>query len=328
MNPFRYGRATTNGAAIAAVTPDPHAAYLAGGTSLVDLMKLDVERPATVVDITHLRFGGIESLPDGGLRIGALAKMSDVADHPSVVASFPVVAQALAFSASAQLRNMASLGGNLLQRTRCSYFRDTATACNKREVGSGCTALEGLNRNHAILGGSDRCICTHPSDLAVALRSSDAVLVTESSRGERRIPLGDFYLLPTHDPALETALPHGALITAIELPAHAVNPRSKYVKVRDRASYAFALVSAAAALDVEGGTIRGARLALGGVAPIPWRAAYAEASLVGKPAIRATYETAADLALADAVARTHNGYKIPLAKRTIVRALSEAGRTG
>ena len=277
--------------------------FVAGGTTLIDLMKLDVETPERVVDVNALAerdpsLAAVAELPGGGLRIGALARMSDVAWDRRVREGWPVLSQSLLLAASGQLRNMATIGGNVLQRTRCPYFRDTATPCNKREPGSGCSALHGVNRTHAILGTSDHCIATHPSDLAVALAALDAT-VRVRSRGasgaaaERAVPFGDFHLLPGAHPERETVLKQGELITAIDVPALPFARRSLYLKVRDRASYAFALASAAVALDVAGGTVRGARVALGGVGTKPWRSREAERALVGKPATAATFRAAA-----------------------------------
>jgi xanthine dehydrogenase YagS FAD-binding subunit len=331
VNPFDYRLASSVDDAIAAGT-DPHAHYVAGGTTLIDLMKLDVEAPSHVVDINGLGAGDaslatVSELPDGGLRLGALARMSDVAWDARVKDRFPVVSQSLLAAASGQIRNMATMAGNILQRTRCPYFRDTATPCNKREPGSGCSALRGYNRSHAVLGASDHCIATHPSDFAVALIALDATVRVRGTRGsraaERAIPFADFHLLPGAHPERETTLRHGELITAIDIPALAFAKRSLYLKVRDRASYAFALASAAVALDVQGARIRAARLALGGVGTKPWRAHAAERALVGKPPTHATFAAAADAALRGALPHRDNAFKIPLAKQTILRALTE-----
>ncbi len=324
MNPFTYSRATAADAAIAAVAGDPHAKFVAGGTTLVDLLKLDVETPAALVDIGDLPLAHLDELPGGGVRIGANVKNSDLANDPTVRRRYPALSAALLSGASPQIRNMATVGGNLMQRTRCPYFRDTAYACNKRTPGSGCAALDGFNRSHAVLGGSERCIATHPGDMPVALVALDAVVHTRRPDGaERAIPLADFYVAYGDDPARESVLAHGELITAVELPATTWFARSHYVKVRDRASYEFALASAAVALDVDGsGTIRAARVALGGVATKPWRAAAAERVLVGRRADEAAFQAAAAAALAGARAQKHNGFKIELARRTIVRALA------
>jgi xanthine dehydrogenase YagS FAD-binding subunit len=301
------------------------ARYLAGGTTLVDLMKLHVEQPATLVDINPLPLTRIEALPDGGVRIGAMVRNSDMAHHDLVRLRYPVLAEAILAGASPQIRNMASTGGNLLQRTRCYYFRDTAMACNKRQPGSGCAALDGYNRIHAVLGTSDHCIAVHPSDMCVALAALDARVVIRGARGERGVPLIDFHLLPGDHPERETVLAPGELITSVEIPAMPAAIRSTYVKVRDRASYAFALASAAVVLDLDNGTVRQARIAMGGVGTKPWRAHEAEAMLAGRRADAASFRAAAETALAGAVPRSHNRFKIELATRTIVRALTRAG---
>jgi len=328
MRPVSYSRATDVADAIAIVSADPDSAFLAGGTTEVDLMRLNVVRPGLLVDINPLPLDQIEELPDGGLRIGALARMSDVAEAPGVVERFPVIAQALVLGASPQLRDMASMGGNMLQRVRCNYFRDARSACNKREPGSGCAALEGVNRGHAILGTSKHCIATHPSDVAVALVALDAVVHIQGSHGERVIPLDDFFLLPRDTPHIEHPLEHGELIVAIEIPAQPVARRSLYLKVRDRESYEFALASAAVALRVDDGVIGDVRLALGGVGTKPWRARRAEELLVGEPAERASFARVAREELAPAVPRAMNEFKVELAQRTIVRALETAAATG
>jgi xanthine dehydrogenase YagS FAD-binding subunit len=285
MRPVSYARATDVAGAVATVDADPSSAFLAGGTTEVDLLRQNVMQPSRLVDINALPLSQIEDLPGGGLRIGALARMSDVAEAPGVVQRFPVIAQALLLGASAQLRNMASMGGNLLQGVRCSYFRDpTVAACNKREPGSGCAALDGFNRGHAILGTSEHCIATHPSDLAVALVALDAVVHTSGPSGERAIPIDEFFLLPGDTPQREHPLEHGELVVAIEVPAVPLARRSLYLKVRDRESYEFALASVAVALRVDDGAVGEVRLALGGVATKPWRARRAERLLVGEPA--------------------------------------------
>jgi xanthine dehydrogenase YagS FAD-binding subunit len=320
VNLFRFARAGTAGAAIATVEGDPRASYIAGGTNIVDLMKDDAVMPSLLVDITMLPFAHIDA-DDSTVRIGALSRMSDVADAKAVVHGLPAVSQALLESASPQLRNMATIGGNIMQRTRCAYFRDVATACNKRSDGTGCSALGGVNRMHAIMGGSDRCICVHASDLAVALVAFDAMLHLRGSAGERTMPLSDFYLLPGSTPARETALAHGELIAAVEVPLAAYTRNSTYLKARDRSQYEFALVSVAAGLDISGGQIRAARIALGGVAPVPWRAREAERALQGQTPSRAVFTAAAHSALRGARGYGQNDYKIPLAQRAIVRAL-------
>ena len=324
MNAFRYARANDVASALATVAADPKAKYVAGGTNVLDLMKEYVEQPSVLVDITHLPLRGIDPAPHG-VRIGALALMSDVADHPAVARDFPAVSQALLLSASPQLRNMATIGGNIMQRTRCAYFRDATQPCNKRAPGAGCAALEGVNRQHAVVGGSDHCICTHPSDLAVALLALDAVVHVRGRAGERAIPFASFYVLPGATPQRETVLEHGDLIAAVELPASPLARGSYYLKVRDRASYEFALVSVAAALDVAGGRIRAARVALGGVAPAPWRAHDAEAALAGKRPDAAAFAAAAQAATHGMRGRGQNDFKIALARRAVARALAHAG---
>ena len=322
MRPFSYARATDADAAIAAVRERADGAFLAGGTTTVDLVRQNVLRPGLLVDINDLPLTGVEDLPDGGLRVGALARMSDVARAPGVRARFPVISQALLLGASAQLRNMASMGGNLCQRVRCSYFRDTASPCNKRDPGSGCAALDGFNRGHAVLGTSDKCIATHPSDVAVALVALDAVVHTRGPAGERAIAIDDFFLLPGDTPEREHPLEHGELITAIEVPAAPVARRSVYLKFRDRESYEFALASVAAAVRIEDGAVTEVRLALGGVGTKPWRARRAEASLLGQPATEASFAEAARGELAAATPRPLNAFKVELAQRAIVRALT------
>ncbi|HSU96047.1 MAG TPA: xanthine dehydrogenase family protein subunit M [Gemmatimonadaceae bacterium] len=309
------------------------ARFVAGGTTLLDLMKLDVETPTHVIDINALpasdpNLGKVVDLPGGGLRIGALARMSDTAWDPRVRDGYPMLSQSLLLAASGQIRNMASIGGNVLQRTRCYYFRDTATPCNKREPGTGCSALHGINRIHAILGASDQCIATHPSDLCVALAALDAVVHvrgagTNGQNAERTIPFTEFHLVPDSHPDRENVLRQGDLITAIDVPALSFARRSLYRKVRDRASYAFALASAAVAVDLRDGVIHDSRIAFGGIATKPWRSKEAERALAGKPATAASYRAAAEVALHDAVPRGENAFKIELAKRTLVRALTE-----
>ena len=325
MNLFEYVRAANEeGAVDEARVPD--AKYLAGGTTLVDLMRLEVERPKRVVDINALPLAQISELPAGGVRIGALAKNSDVAHHRVIVERFPVLSEALLSGASPQVRNMASVSGNMLQGTRCPYFRDLASTCNKRDPGSGCAALDGYNRSHAILGTSDKCIATHPSDMCVALVALDAIVHVRAEGGKtRQIAMADFHTLPGQHPEIESQLARGELITHLELPARAFAAHSRYVKVRDRASFAFALASAAVALELHGKTIRDARIALGGVATKPWRALDAEKALVGKPATFDTFKQAAHAALAGARTRPDNAFKVELATRTIVRALARAG---
>ena len=323
MRAFNYSRVTMPGDAIMAVASQPDAKFIAGGTTLVDLMRINVETPARVVDINALPLKTVTALPTGGVRIGALARMSEVATHPLVLSGFPAVSQALLASASPQLRNKASIGGNVMQRTRCPYFRDTATPCNKREPGSGCSAIGGENRGLAILGTSEACIATNAGDLSVALAALDAVVRLRGPKGDRTVPLVDFHVLPGTTPHIETVLQPGELILAVDLPAAPHATRSAYVKVRDRASYEFALTSAAVGLSVQGGTIASARVALGGVGTKPWRSPEAEAALVGKAPTEATFQAAAKAALAGARAQSQNGFKIPLAQRTLVKALRE-----
>ena len=318
MRAIQYVRAVDEAGAASSLGGE--GAYLAGGTSLLDLMKLEVLDPARLVDINSLPLSTIETRPDG-LRIGAMARNTEVAYAPEVVSGYPLLSQALLSGASPQLRNMATVGGNLLQRTRCPYFRDPATPCNKRKPGSGCPALEGESRALAILGVSPSCIANHPSDMCVALAALEAVVLTRGPRGARSIPIGELYREPGDRPDLETTLEHGELITAVHLPASPFAARSRYLKVRDRASYAFALVSVAAALDLQGGVVRAARLALGGVGTKPWRALAAEAALVGKAPGEAAYRAAAEEALRGAAPRKGNAFKVELAKRSIVRAL-------
>lgn len=324
MQPFTYHVARDEAGAHQAIAANPGASFVAGGTTLVDLMKLHVERPTAVVDINALPLAQIEPLPDGGVRVGAMVRNSDMAWHDLIRTRYPCLSQALLAGASPQLRNMATAGGNLMQRTRCSYFRDTAMPCNKREPGSGCGAIGGDNRIHAVLGTSERCIATHPSDMCVPLVALDAVVQVSGLRGKRAIPIAAFHLLPGDHPEKETALDAGDLITAIDIPPLAWATRSVYVKVRDRASYAFALASAAVALDIRNGTIHDARIALGGVGTKPWRAEAAERALVEKGAGSAAFQAAAEAALDGAVPRTHNAFKVDLARRTVMRALARA----
>jgi xanthine dehydrogenase YagS FAD-binding subunit len=299
--------------------------FVAGGTTLIDLMKLDVETPAKVIDINRLDLAKVEKQPDGTLRIGALVRNSDLAHEPNVLRDYPVLSEALLSGASAQLRNMATTGGNLLQRTRCMYFRDLAySECNKRNPGSGCAAIEGLNRTHAILGTSEHCIATHPSDMAVAMMALEAVVHVVGASGERDIPISEFYLLPGATPQNENVLKPGDLITYVTLPAAAANSKSHYLKLRDRASYEFALASAAVIVRTEGGRITRARVALGGVGTRPWRSHEAERALEGKAASEQHFRAAADAALRDAKPQSGNKYKIELSKRCIVRALTTA----
>lgn len=318
MKPFSYVRPADASAAIAAAGASG-ANFLAGGTTLIDLMRLEVMRPTALVDLGPLPLAAIER-HGGGIRIGAMARNSDVATHALIVERYPLLAQAIVAGASQQVRNMATVGGNLLQRTRCPYFRDLAVPCNKRAPGTGCSALEGYTRSHAILGTSASCIATHASDMCVALAALDAVVHTHT----RAIPIGELHTLPGEHPEVETVLEQGELITHVELPASPFAAHARYVKVRDRAAFAFALASAAVGLDVADGRIRAARVALGGVATKPWRSIEAERALVGQPPIRATFERAAEAALVDPEPRRDNAFKVVLAKRTIVRALELA----
>jgi xanthine dehydrogenase YagS FAD-binding subunit len=327
MKPFEYVRSKDAAAAVQAVATDREAKFLAGGTNLVDLMKVGVENPSRVVDVSQLDLARIEQTPDGGLSIGALAKNADTANHPLVRKNYPLLTQAILAGASAQLRNMATNGGNLMQRTRCQYFYDVATPCNKREPGTGCGAREGLNRIHAIFGWSDACVATYPGDMANALYALDAVVRVRGAGGrERTIPVAEFHRLPGDTPQKDTNLEHGELIVAIELPKSNFAGSSYYLKVRDRASYAFALVAVAAALETAGGRISNARVVLGSVAHKPWRSAEAEAALAGKPAAEETFRAAAEAAMREARPLEHNAYKVELGRRAVVRALTRAAR--
>lgn len=328
MRPFKYERATDAAAAIKAVFANNSAKFLAGGTNILDLMKEDVERPTALVDITRLSLSQIRSA-NGGVSLGALAKNTDTANHPIVRQNFPLLAQAILAGASGQIRNMATNGGNLLQRTRCPYFYDVAMPCNKREPNSGCAALEGLNRMHAIFGWSEKCIAVYPSDMAVALAALDAtVKVQDASGKERTINFGDFHRLPENSPEKDTNLINGELITSIEIPKNNFAGKSYYLKVRDRASYAFALVSVAAALETDGSKIKNVRVAMGGVAHKPWRATEAEKMLAGKEATEANFKMAAEAEMKNAKPLEHNKFKVELGKRAIVRALSMAMNGG
>ncbi len=322
MNPFTFSRA--HSVADALRDANRNVKFVAGGTTLVDLMKLDVEQPAEVIDINSLPLADVTRTPDGGLRIGALARNSDVAHHPIVASDYPLLSQALLSGASAQLRNMASTGGNLLQRTRCVYFRDTAMACNKRSPGSGCAAIAGFNRNLAILGTSASCIATNPSDQNVALAALEATVHVTSPDGDRRVPIEAFYLLPGQTPERETVLEPGELVTAVTLPPPAAGSRSVYLKLRDRASYEFALASAAVAVTMRDDSMLRVRVAMGGIATKPWRDRGVEAALEGHPATRERFEAAAAVLLRDAMPQSQNGFKVELAKRCLVHALSLA----
>ncbi|MES9525454.1 FAD binding domain-containing protein [Streptomyces capoamus] len=323
MREFDYQRAHDVAGAVALLGTDPDTRFLGGGTNLVDLMKSGVERPARLVDIRELPLDDVESTPEGGLRIGATVTNADLAAHPEVRRRYPALAQAVLAGASGQLRNMATVGGNLLQRTRCGYFTDVARPCNKRLPGSGCPAVQGEHHNHAILGASDHCVAVHPSDMAVALTAFDAVVHFETADGPGRLPLADFYLPVGDTPHRETALPPGALITGVTLPPAPVAARSRYRKVRERASYAFAIGSLAAALDIRDGVVRDARLAFGAVASRPWRALAAERVLVGAAAGAEAYAAAADAELSAARPLPHNGYKVDLMRNLVVAVLSE-----
>lgn len=302
--------------------------FVAGGTTLIDLMKLHVERPSHVIDLTPLArrdpsLGTVQDLTSGGLRLGALAHMSDVAWDARVKKMYPLVSQSLLLAASGQVRNMATIGGNVLQRTRCLYFRDTAMPCNKRDPGSGCSAMQGFNRQHAVLGNSDQCIAVHPSDLAVALAALDPTVNVHGMSGDRKIQFAELHTLPGAHPEHETTLRPGDIITSIDLPALPFARRSLYLKVRDRASFAFALAAAAVALEIKNGRIRDARIALGGIATKPWRSREAERALIGNRANVTTFRAAASAALTGASPHKDNAFKIELAKRTLVRALTQ-----
>jgi xanthine dehydrogenase YagS FAD-binding subunit len=327
MNQFTYVRAGDVADAVKEVGAGTGGQFIAGGTNLIDLMKENVARPTRLVDITRLPLGKIEPTPGGGLRIGALVTNTDVAYSHEVESRYPLLSKAILAGASPQLRNMATTGGNLLQRTRCYYFYDTATPCNKREPGSGCPAIDGFNRMHAILGTSEHCIATHPSDMCVAMAALEAVVRVNGPGGERTIPVGEFHRLPGDTPHIDTNLQPGEIITAVELPAKGFAKHHAYLKVRDRASYAFALVSVAAALEMDGGKINEARLALGGVAHKPWRVRDAEAMLVGQAAGEGVFRQAAEALLRGAKGFGHNNFKVELAKRAVARALRQAAGT-
>lgn len=324
MRPFSYLQASDEGAAVATVAKNPSASFVAGGTEMLNWMKDGIEEPDLLVDVNALPFKDVEARGHS-VRIGAMCTMSDVASEPAVREAYPALAEALEASASPQLRNMATIGGNLLQRTRCPYFRETSFPCNKRSPGSGCSALAGEHRMHAILGASDACVAVHPSDLAVALVALDAVVHTRGAGGERTIPIDDFYLLPGSAPERETVLQHGELIVGVEVPASPFAARSRYLKVRERASYEFALVSTAVAIELVDGTVSSARVALGGVAPKPWRARAAEEVLVGDRLDAAAIAAAGAVAVRGARPLRDNAFKVRLAERAVVRALSEIG---
>jgi xanthine dehydrogenase YagS FAD-binding subunit len=329
MIPFEYERAEDTDSAVATVTGQPAARFLGGGTNLVDHMKLGIAEPELLVDISRLPLDEVLELDDGGVRIGATVRNSDLAAHPVIRQRYPVLAEALLAGASGQLRNMATTGGNLLQRTRCVYFQDVTMPCNKREPGTGCSALEGYTRYHAILGASDDCVAVHPSDMAVAMAALDATVVVLGEDGERRIPLTEFHRLPGSEPQRDTVLEHGELITAVDLPAQTAERRSAYRKVRDRASYAFALVSVAAVVEMDdGGSITDARIALGGVAHKPWRATHAEEMLRGADASGKNFRRAAEAELKAARPLEDNAFKIPMARNTIVAVLRDLTGVG
>lgn len=320
MEPFKLLRAADHASAIRSGLLK-ETKYIAGGTNLLDLMKLNIETPKQLVDINHLPFNKVETSKTGGLVVGTLVKNSDLAYHPLVKEKYPVLSEALLSGASPQLRNMASVGGNIMQRTRCPYFYSKDFACNKRDPGSGCAAIGGYNRMNAVLGTSDHCIATHPSDMCVAMAALGAVIHVQGPAGSRVIPFSEFHLLPGQTPQLEHSLRSGELITQVEIPALPNGVKSHYLKVRDRASYEFALTSAAVILQVNGGRVQYARIALGGVGTKPWRSLAAEKILVGGPANEQTYRAAAEAALAGAKGYSDNQFKIELAKRTLVRAL-------
>ncbi|WP_088348760.1 MULTISPECIES: xanthine dehydrogenase family protein subunit M [Rhodomicrobium] len=321
---FQYARPNEVADAVRQIAADPRARFIAGGTNLLDLMKSDVEQPSRLIDISRLPLKSVEETPDGGLRIGALVPNTDLAYHPLVESRYPLLASAIMAGASQQLRNMASTGGNLMQRTRCYYFYDIATPCNKREPGSGCSAIEGLNRMHAILGTSESCIAVYPSDMSIALAALEATVRVMGPGGERTMAFADFHRLPGDTPERDNNLEPNEIITAIELPPQGFAKNHSYLKIRDRLSYAFALVSVAAALEMDGEAVKEARLALGGVAHKPWRVEAAEAALAGQPANEASFAKAADIVLSGAKGFEHNAFKIDLARRAIIRTLTQA----
>jgi xanthine dehydrogenase YagS FAD-binding subunit len=326
MKPFRYEQANDVSSAVALLAQSPDGMFLGGGTNLVDLMKLGVAQPEVLIDVSHLPLNSIEQLPDGGIRIGAAVRNSELAADRTIRTRYPLLTKALLAGASGQLRNMATTGGNLLQRTRCVYFQDVSKPCNKREPGSGCSAREGHHRDLAILGASEDCIATHPSDMAVAMAALDATVRVLGPDGERTIPLTSFHRLPGKEPQRDTVLEHGELITAVDLPPLPFAVNSHYRKVRDRASYAFALVSIAAAIDVVDGVVRDVRIAFGGVAAVPWRARKAEAVLRGAPATEEIFQRAAEAELEDAQPLRDNAFKVQLAHNLLVRTLLDLSR--
>jgi len=321
------GQAVAAGAKATTAQQGADIRFIAGGTTLIDLMKLNVETPQKLIDVNHLPLNKIDSLPDGGLTIGAMVRNSDLAYHPIVRKEYAVLSEAILSGASTQLRNMATTAGNLLQRTRCMYFRDTAMPCNKREPGSGCAGITGVNRSLAILGTSEHCIATNPSDMNVALAALEAIIHIRGTKGERSVPIGDFHLLPGNTPQRETVLEPGDLITHVTLPPPAPDSRSLYLKLRDRASYEFALASAAVVVTAMGGKITRARVALGGVGTKPWRSLEAEAELTDQTATEAVFRKAANAALRDAKPQSQNGFKMELAKRCLVHALKLVTQT-
>jgi xanthine dehydrogenase YagS FAD-binding subunit len=323
MKNFSYSRAGTAQEAVGLISSLHNARFLGGGTNLVDLMRENIEQPDALIDVTRLPSSGITESAQGGISIGAEVRNSAVANHPLIRHRYPMLSQAILFGASGQIRNMATVGGNIMQRTRCYYFYDEAARCNKRTPGAGCDAIDGFNRIHAILGASEHCIATHPSDMCVALSALGATVRVHGPHGQRAIPFNEFHSLPADTPHIETALQANELITAVELPSLPFARRSLYRKIRDRASYAFALVSVAAALEIENGTMRNARLALGGVAPKPWRAFEMERVLSGAPATLETFRRAADAELANARGYRDNRFKIELARRIIISVLTE-----
>ena len=327
MTPFEYETAADPEGAVATVAGSPNAAFLGGGTNLIDLMKLGVAEPDLLVDVSKLPLNAIEPTADGGLRIGTNVHNSDLAAHPLIRDRYPVLTEALLAGASGQIRNAATTGGNLLQRTRCVYFQDTTTPCNKRAPGSGCSAIGGYTRYHAILGASSSCVAVHPSDMAVALSALEARVIVLGPDGERRIPITDFHRLPGEHPERDSTLRHGELITAVGLPALPLARRSTYRKVRDRASYAFALISVAAMLELDGENVRDVRIALGGVAHKPWRASRAEEAIRGSAPTEETFRAAAELELAQADPQPGNEFKVPMARNTIVSVLRRLADT-
>ncbi|WP_298916617.1 xanthine dehydrogenase family protein subunit M [uncultured Nostoc sp.] len=328
MNNFAYTRATSVKDAVQRATNDQNAILIAGGTNLVDRLKVFLDEPSQLIDISRLEMKRIERTSEGGLSLGALVTNTAVADHPDVRRDYPILSRAILSGASQQIRNMATVGGNLLQRTRCPYYYDTAFPCNKRQPGSGCPAATGINRMHAILGASDQCVAVQPSDMCVPLAALDAVVVVEGPKGKRQIPLTDFHRLPGDTPQRDTNLEPGELITSVVLPPVPFAKSGVYLKLRDRTSYAFALVSVAAAIDLAGEQIQNVRLAMGGVAHKPWRSKEAEKFLIGKSANTATYQQAAEIALQEAKPLTYNSFKVDLAKRAIRRALTVSAKGG